>query len=99
MCEEADDEEQKYISVKDFMNDFATEDFLKLNIRVRPVSGMTRGDYDGGATADANDSDKKYQEDCRFEDTNERKRVKDAQREYQKRKEQEEAEKARKRRQ
>lgn len=29
------------------MNDFATEDFLTKNIRVRPISGVTRsGDYE-----------------------------------------------------
>jgi hypothetical protein len=28
------------------MNDFATEDFLNKNIRVRPISGVTRGDQD-----------------------------------------------------
>ena len=29
------------------MNDFATDDFLTKNIRVRPVSGVTRsGDYE-----------------------------------------------------
>ena len=29
------------------MNDFATDEFLHKNIRVRPISGMTRGDDDG----------------------------------------------------
>ena len=29
------------------MNDFATDEFLNKNIRVRPPSGMTRGDDDG----------------------------------------------------
>ena len=29
------------------MNDFATEEFLSKNIRVRPLSGVTRGDDDG----------------------------------------------------
>ena len=29
------------------MNDFATEEFLSKNIRVRPLSGVTRGDEDG----------------------------------------------------
>ena len=29
------------------MNDFATQDFLDKNIRVRPVSGVTRGDDEG----------------------------------------------------
>ena len=30
-----------YITAKDFMNDFATEEFLTKNIRVRPISGVT----------------------------------------------------------
>ena len=38
-----DEEERGFITVKDFMNDFATEEFLTKNIRVRPVSGVTRG--------------------------------------------------------
>ena len=29
------------------MNDFATEEFLHKNIRVRPMSNMTRADEDG----------------------------------------------------
>lgn len=29
------------------MNDFATEEFLHKNIRVRPLSGIDRGDDDG----------------------------------------------------
>ena len=28
------------------MNDFATDEFLNKNIRVRPISGITRGDQD-----------------------------------------------------
>jgi hypothetical protein len=28
----------------DFMNDFATDDFVTKNIRVRPISGLTRAD-------------------------------------------------------
>lgn len=44
---EEDDEERGYITAKDFMNDFATEEFLNKNIRVRPLSGVTRGDDDG----------------------------------------------------
>lgn len=28
------------------MNDFATDDFLNKNIRVRPISGVTRGDQE-----------------------------------------------------
>ncbi len=41
---EEDEEERGFITAKDFMNDFATEEFLTKNIRVRPVSGITRGD-------------------------------------------------------
>jgi len=44
---EEDEEERGYITAKDFMNDFATEDFLKLNIRVRPVSGVARQEEEG----------------------------------------------------
>lgn len=39
---EEDEEDRGYITAKDFMNDFATEEFLTKNIRVRPISGMTR---------------------------------------------------------
>jgi hypothetical protein len=41
-----DDEASGYITAKDFMNDFATEEFLTKNIRVRPVSGITSKDFD-----------------------------------------------------
>lgn len=44
---EEEGEDQAYITAKDFMNDFATEEFLSKNIRVRPLSGVTRGDEDG----------------------------------------------------
>ena len=40
---EEDDEDRGFITAKDFMNDFATEDFISKNIRVRPNSGVTRG--------------------------------------------------------
>ena len=39
---EDDDEDRGYITAKDFMNDFATEQFLSKNIRVRPSSGVAR---------------------------------------------------------
>ena len=45
--QEEDEEDRGYITAKDFMNDFATEEFLSKNIRVRPLSGVTRGDDDG----------------------------------------------------
>ena len=38
------DEENKGIEYGDVFNDFATEDFITKNIRVRPVSGFTHGD-------------------------------------------------------
>lgn len=41
---EEDDEDRGYITAKDFMNDFATQEFLDKNIRVRPMSGVTRDD-------------------------------------------------------
>ena len=37
---EEDEEERGFVTSKDFMNDFATEEFLNKNIRVRPTSGM-----------------------------------------------------------
>lgn len=53
---EEDDEERGFITAKDFMNDFATDDFLSKNIRVRPISGGNRGaDHDETRTmADPN---------------------------------------------
>ena len=36
---EEDDDERGFVTSKDFMNDFATEEFLNKNIRVRPTSG------------------------------------------------------------
>jgi len=53
--QEEDEEDRGYITAKDFMNDFATEEFLSKNIRVRPLSGVTRGD-DDGRTNDYNKS-------------------------------------------
>jgi hypothetical protein len=43
---EEDEEDRGYITAKDFMNDFATEEFLTKNIRVRPISGITKGDME-----------------------------------------------------
>ena len=37
-------EEDKGIEYGDVFNDFATEDFINKNIRVRPVSGFTHAD-------------------------------------------------------
>ena len=46
IIQEEDDEDRGYITAKDFMNDFATDEFLTKNIRVRPLSGVTRGDME-----------------------------------------------------
>ncbi len=46
IIEDEEEEDRGYITVKDFMNDFATEEFLTKNIRVRPISGVTRGDLE-----------------------------------------------------
>ena len=35
-----------FITSKDFMNDFATEEFITKNIRVRPPSGFTTKDFE-----------------------------------------------------
>jgi hypothetical protein len=38
------DEDEKAIEYGDVFTDFATEDFIAKNIRVRPVSGVTHAD-------------------------------------------------------
>lgn len=43
---EEDDEDRRFITGKDFMNDFATDDFINKNIRVRPDSGVKKADDD-----------------------------------------------------
>lgn len=37
-------EEERYINSKEFMNDFASEEFIQKNIRIRPSSGRTNVD-------------------------------------------------------
>lgn len=46
--QEGGDEEEGfgYITAKDFMNDFATDEFISKNIRVRPASGIPGKDVD-----------------------------------------------------
>lgn len=39
-----EDDEDKGLEYGDVFNDFATEDFISKNIRVRPISGITHGD-------------------------------------------------------
>ena len=43
---EEDDEDRGFITAKDFMNDFGTDEFNAKNVRVRPQSGITHGDQD-----------------------------------------------------
>ena len=43
---EGEDGEKPLINLTAFLNDFGNQDFLDKNVRVRPVSGMTRGDMD-----------------------------------------------------
>lgn len=38
---EEDDEDRGFITAKDFMNDFGTDEFKSKNVRVRPQSGVT----------------------------------------------------------
>jgi hypothetical protein len=41
-----DEEDRPMINLTAFLNDFGNQDFLDKNVRVRPVSGMTRGEND-----------------------------------------------------
>ena len=50
---EEDEEDRGYITVKDFMNDFGTDEFLSKNRRIRPESSVTRGDFDEKNPSDA----------------------------------------------
>lgn len=98
---EEDDEDRGFITAKDFMNDFATEDFVSKNIRVRPNSGVTRGGENdetktqGGGDAgfsrmgvtDGNLEDEdKFNETVKYELEDERKKSKEKMFEFQKRK-------------
>ncbi len=44
------EEERGYVTSKDFMNDFATEEFLNKNIRVESTAGHNRGGDDDAKT-------------------------------------------------
>jgi hypothetical protein len=65
------------------MNDFATEEFLQKNIRVRPISGMTRGDDDGRTNdqnksiQDQQDPDEKIEKDIRLDIEEDRNEIKE----------------------
>ena len=88
------------------MNDFATEEFLSKNIRVRPLSGVTRGD-DDGRTNDFNrslqdnyaqDPDEKFHDDIIIQIEENRKEAKEKQRAWMEKKRAEEEKAAKKRR-
>ena len=86
------------------MNDFATEEFLTKNIRVRPVSGMTHKDGDDrqservsrnnllGGIGDQTDDEEKFNKMINLEMEDQRKKIK-VQRDEIERKKQIEAEK------
>ena len=99
LMEDDDNEDRGFITAKDFMNDFATEDFISKNIRVRPVSGITRAAENeetktAGAEVSKGDgnveSEEKFNDDIRFELEKDRKLAKDRKREFEKRKAMEE---------
>ena len=104
---EEDDEDRGFITAKDFMNDFATEDFISKNIRVRPHSGVQRGENDETKTKEdahasrtgdgAGDDDDKFNEIIKLELENDREVAKDRLAEYRRRKMDEE-ERAKKKR-
>lgn len=91
---EEDDEDRGFITAKDFMNDFATDDFISKNIRVRPQSGITRGDNDETKTqggdqglsrigAEGNlDDEEKFNETVKFDLDADRKKAKEMMREF-----------------
>ncbi len=105
---EEDDEDRGFITAKDFMNDFATEDFITKNIRVRPSSGIYRGEADDAKTQGANEGyqsklgagdeadEDKYNDMIKLDLDADRTAVKDRRKQYINRKK-EEAEKAKKR--
>lgn len=64
-------EEERYIHSKEFMNDFASEDFIQKNIRIRPLSGRTNADesqkqdYNTKTMGKSSDGAKKDHDDVR----------------------------------
>lgn len=77
-----------YITAKDFMNDFATEEFLTKNIRVRPQSGATGKDIDEkqsdhiskgnllGVLGEPTEDEEKYNKMVNLEMDDQRKKIK-----------------------
>lgn len=104
------DPEEKTVEYQDVFTDFATEDFINKNIRVRPVSGITHGDETkdgrqsnisrGQPTEGENEGEDNYNKFAILELEDQRKAVKKAERErleeLRKKKMQEEKEKEKK---
>ena len=111
IIEENTEDNTQYITAKDFMNDFATEEFLNKNIRVRPISGVSKHDGPDGRTNDpfaksnavndpyskGGDEDEKFNEIKEIEMKEDRVAIKVAKEERRRKKEVEEA-KAKKKR-
>ena len=106
---EEDEEDRGFITAKDFMNDFATEEFLNKNIRVRPLSGVSRGQQDDGKTHDnqqskvggafeVGDEDEKFNQMKIIEMLEEREKIKQTLDDYKRKKKAEEDKLAKKRR-
>ena len=55
---EGEDGEKPLINLTAFLNDFGNQDFLDKNVRVRPVSGQTRGGGDLDETKTNNNDGK-----------------------------------------
>ena len=94
-----EDEPAGYITAKDFMNDFATEEFITKNIRVRPISGVTGKDIDdkqservsrnnlmGGIMGDPTDDEEKFNKMVNLEMEDQRKKIKTQQMEVERKK-------------
>lgn len=68
------------MTAKDFMNDFATEDFITKNIRVRPISGKDieeKSEKGGFASlGDLGDEDEKFNKMQDLEMDDQRKKIK-----------------------
>ncbi len=107
-CKDEDDQEE-YITAKDFMTNFATDEFLLKNIRVRPVSGSGKENDErqsehvsrnanasgagGGGFNEITDDEDKYNKMMHLEMEDQRKKIK-TQKEEVERKRLVEAEKA-----
>ena len=102
-------EEKPVINLTAFLNDFGNQDFMDRNIRVRPVSGMTRagaGELDetktnldaGGKSlaAEGNDDEEKFNKMINLDMEEQRKNIKVKRDEYIRRKQLEEEKKTKK---